>query len=137
MPFFLLLRTGQFWTYVLGMTLGLGIGHGAMYGAQGALFSHLYPVIVRYPGLSVLRQIGATLGGGLAPLIGTARPAAAGGHRARPIDHCVGVGVGVTVVLALAPAAARPAVGEASATATGAPAPHLPKGPSCLEPSPS
>lgn len=120
-PFFLLLQTGQFWAYVLGMTLGLGIGHGAMYGAQGALFSNLYPVNVRYTGLSVTQQIGATLGGGLSPLIGTALLSAAGGHWAWLIVYCVGV----AVVSALA--TTRLGAGEAPAPASGAPAPHLPE----------
>jgi MFS family permease len=37
-PFFMLISTGELWAYTLGMSLGLAIGHGAMYGAQGALF---------------------------------------------------------------------------------------------------
>ncbi|GAB1326613.1 MFS transporter [Streptomyces sennicomposti] len=93
LPFFLLMETGQFWGYTVGMTLGLGVGHAAMYGAQGALFSNLYPVNVRYTGLSVTQQIGATLGGGLSPLIGTALLSAAGGHWSWLIAYCVGVAV--------------------------------------------
>ncbi|MFS8197558.1 MFS transporter [Streptomyces sp. CWNU-52B] len=92
-PFFLLMETGHFWAYALGMTLGLGVGHAAMYGAQGALFANLYPVNVRYTGLSVTQQIGATLGGGLSPLIGTALLSAAGGHWKWLIFYCVGVAV--------------------------------------------
>ncbi|MER8003064.1 MFS transporter [Streptomyces sp. NPDC095613] len=115
-PFFLLLQTGQFWAYVLGMTLGLGVGHGAMYGAQGALFSNLYPVNVRYTGLSVTQQIGATLGGGLSPLIGTALLSVAGGHWAWLIVYCVGV----ALVSALATTRLR--AGEAHPP--GSPAPH-------------
>ncbi|MFF2729812.1 MFS transporter [Streptomyces sp. NPDC058008] len=93
LPFFLLMQTGHFWAYTLGMTLGLGIGHAAMYGAQGALFSNLYPVNVRYTGLSVTQQIGATLGGGLSPLIGTALLAVGDGHWSWLIAYCVGVAV--------------------------------------------
>ncbi|MGY5003259.1 MFS transporter [Streptomyces griseus] len=93
LPFFLLIETGQFWAYTLGMTLGLGVGHAAMYGAQGALFSNLYPVNVRYTGLSVTQQIGATLGGGLSPLIGTALLSVGGGHWSWLIVYCVGVAV--------------------------------------------
>uniref|UniRef100_A0AAU3GP83 Putative proline/betaine transporter n=1 Tax=Streptomyces sp. NBC_01401 TaxID=2903854 RepID=A0AAU3GP83_9ACTN len=93
LPFFLLIETGQFWAYTVGMTLGLGIGHAAMYGAQGALFSNLYPVNVRYTGLSVTQQFGATLGGGLSPLIGTALLSVGGGHWSWLIVYCVGVAV--------------------------------------------
>jgi MFS family permease len=122
-PFFLLLQTGQFWAYVLGMTLGLGIGHGAMYGAQGALFSNLYPVNVRYTGLSVTQQIGATLGGGLSPLIGTALLSASGGHWSWLVVYCVGV----AVVSGLA--ATRLRSGEAFAADPQAEIPHVPVAP--------
>lgn len=77
-PFFLMISTGNFPLTALALTLGLAIGHGSMYGAQAALFSNLYPVELRYTGLSVTQQVGATLGGGLSPLIGTALLAAAG-----------------------------------------------------------
>ncbi len=79
-PFFLLVQTGNPLLTTLAMVLGLGVGHGSMYGAQAALFANLYPVHVRYTGLSVTQQVGATLGGGLAPLAGTALLAAGGGH---------------------------------------------------------
>lgn len=92
-PYFLLLQTGNFAAMALAMTLGLAIGHGAMYGAQGALFGNLYPVNVRYTGLSMTQQIGATLGGGLSPIIGTALLAAGGGHWTYVAFYCVGVAV--------------------------------------------
>ncbi|WP_406143349.1 MFS transporter [Streptomyces sp. NBC_01012] len=110
LPFFLLIETGQFWAYAVGMTLGLGIGHAAMYGAQGALFSNLYPVDVRYTGLSVTQQFGATLGGGLSPLIGTALLSLGGGHWSWLIVYCVAV----AFVSGLA--ASRLRQGEAGAT---------------------
>ncbi|MDB6086799.1 MAG: hypothetical protein JWN43_4680 [Gammaproteobacteria bacterium] len=43
-----------------------------MYGPQGALFSEIFPMEVRYSGASLSYQLGAILGGGLAPLIATA-----------------------------------------------------------------
>ncbi|TRW88868.1 MHS family MFS transporter [Mycolicibacterium sp. 018/SC-01/001] len=92
-PFFLLLQTGEFALMTAAMTLGLAIGHGSMYGVQGALFSNLYPVNVRYTGLSMTQQIGATLGGGLSPMIGTALLAANGGNWGYVIFYCVGVAV--------------------------------------------
>ncbi|WP_019549469.1 MFS transporter [Streptomyces sulphureus] len=92
-PFFLLMQTGSFWGYALGMTLGLGVGHASMYAAQGALFANLYPVDVRYTGLSATQQIGATLGGGFSPLIGTALLTAGGGHWSWLVVYCVGVAV--------------------------------------------
>jgi MFS family permease len=90
-PFFLLVQTGDFWLTTIAMVLGLAVGHGSMYGAQAALFANLYPVQVRYTGLSVTQQVGATLGGGLAPLAGTALLAAGGGHWTWLVAYMVGV----------------------------------------------
>ncbi|MFD0665268.1 MFS transporter [Thermocatellispora tengchongensis] len=60
-PFFLMVQTGDFALTTVAMVLGLAVGHGSMYGAQAALFANLYPVHVRYTGLSVTQQVGATL----------------------------------------------------------------------------
>jgi MHS family shikimate/dehydroshikimate transporter-like MFS transporter len=92
-PFFLMISTGSLPLMILATTLGLGIGHGAMYGAQAALFANLYPVAVRYTGLSVTQQVGATLGGGLAPLLGTALLAAGGGHWTWLVVYAIGIAV--------------------------------------------
>ncbi|TNE63604.1 MAG: MFS transporter [Alphaproteobacteria bacterium] len=43
-----------------------------MYGPQAALFAELFPKSVRYSGASLGYQIGATVGGGFAPIIATA-----------------------------------------------------------------
>ena len=90
-PFFLLVQTGDFALTTIAMVLGLAVGHGSMYGAQAALFANLYPVQIRYTGLSVTQQVGATLGGGLAPLAGTALLAAGGGHWTWLVAYMIGV----------------------------------------------
>jgi MHS family shikimate/dehydroshikimate transporter-like MFS transporter len=90
-PFFLMIGTGNFFVMALAMVLGLAVGHGSMYGAQAALFANLYPVNVRYTGLSMTQQIGATLGGGLAPLAGTALLAAAGGQWSLLVVYAIGI----------------------------------------------
>ncbi len=69
------MRVVRLW---LAVALGLGLGHGSMYGVQGAFFSELFPARVRYSGLSLVQQIGPLLGGGLSPLIATALLAAYG-----------------------------------------------------------
>lgn len=51
------------------IVLGLALGHGAMFGAQAAFFSELFPARIRYSGLSLVQQIGPILGGGLSPLL--------------------------------------------------------------------
>ncbi|MBH0121208.1 MHS family MFS transporter [Rhodococcus sp. HM1] len=50
---------------------GLGFTLGCCAGPQSALFSELFPPAVRYSGASLGYQIGAILGGGLAPMIAT------------------------------------------------------------------
>jgi MFS transporter, MHS family, shikimate and dehydroshikimate transport protein len=77
-PFFLLMDTANPALIWLAVALGLGLGHGSVYGAQGAFFSELFPARVRYSGLSLVQQIGPLLGGGLSPLIATALLAAYG-----------------------------------------------------------
>lgn len=52
------------------MILALAIGHGAMYGAQAAFLSELFPVQRRASGLSFVQQIGSMLSSGLGLLAG-------------------------------------------------------------------
>lgn len=79
-PFFLMVASGQTGLIWLAISLGLAIGHGSVYGAQGAYFSELFPARIRYSGLSLVQQIGPILGGGLSPLIATALLARYGGY---------------------------------------------------------
>lgn len=58
-----------------GMALTLGIA----YGPQAALFSEMFNTRVRYSGASLGYQLGATLGGGIAPFIATYLYSEAGG----------------------------------------------------------
>jgi MFS family permease len=71
-PFLAMLNSGQTEMIYLAIALGLALGHGSVYGAQGALFAELFPARIRYSGLSLVQQIGPILGGGLSPLIATA-----------------------------------------------------------------
>ena len=70
--FFQMLDTGHTGVIWLAIALGLALGHGSVYGAQGAYFSELFPARIRYSGLSLVQQLGPILGGGLSPLIATA-----------------------------------------------------------------
>ncbi|WP_266064824.1 MFS transporter [Brucella intermedia] len=69
--FFALLDSGNVAYIWLAIALGLAIGHGSVFGAQGAFFSELFPARIRYSGLSLVQQIGPILGGGVSPLIAT------------------------------------------------------------------
>lgn len=68
-PAFVMLDTGSSVLIVVTFILGINIGHDSQYGAQGAMFSELFPTQVRYSGASLGYAIGAVLGGGLTPLV--------------------------------------------------------------------
>jgi len=51
---------------------GMGIALSATFAAQSALFAELFPTHLRYSGASLAYQVGAILGGGIAPFIATA-----------------------------------------------------------------
>jgi len=65
---FPLIDTGNFLLIVLAITGGLGF-LGMQYGPQAAFFTELFSTHVRYSGASLGYQIGAILGGALAPTI--------------------------------------------------------------------
>jgi metabolite-proton symporter len=67
-PVFWLIDTRSTFLIFLGLLLG-GVANSAMYGPQAAFFAELFSAEVRYSGASLGYQIGAVLGGGLAPLI--------------------------------------------------------------------
>ena len=56
-----------------------GIVHALFYGAQGTLYSSLYPTGTRYTGLSFVYQFSGIYASGVTPMILTALIAAAGG----------------------------------------------------------
>jgi MFS family permease len=65
--FFPLIDTRDPILITLSITIAIGL-NGMMYGPQAALFGELFRTRVRYSGASLGYQIGAMLGGGLAPL---------------------------------------------------------------------
>jgi len=65
---FPLIDTGNFVLIVIGISGGLGF-LGMQYGPQAAFFTELFSTHVRYSGASLGYQIGAILGGALAPTI--------------------------------------------------------------------
>jgi metabolite-proton symporter len=79
-PFFWLLDTRQTLLVWLAVVLGLGLGHGAMYGPQASFFSELFGTRVRYSGASLGYQLASVFAGGLSPLIATALLAWSGGR---------------------------------------------------------
>jgi MFS transporter, MHS family, shikimate and dehydroshikimate transport protein len=67
--FFALLDDGSGPVVWLAVILGVNLAHDLMYGPQAAWFCELFETRVRYSGVSVGSQVGAALGGGLAPLV--------------------------------------------------------------------
>ena len=68
---FPLLDTGSFLWITVAISVGMGT-FAMQYGPQAAFFSELFTTKMRYSGVSMGYQIGAILGGALAPVIATA-----------------------------------------------------------------
>ncbi|HET8994837.1 MULTISPECIES: MFS transporter [unclassified Rhodococcus (in: high G+C Gram-positive bacteria)] len=75
--FFPLMDTAILPVMLLSM-IALGFTLGCCAGPQSALFAELFPAKIRYSGASLGYQVGAILGGGLAPMIATSLFAATG-----------------------------------------------------------
>ena len=90
--------------------IGLGFTLGCCAGPQSALFAELFPAHIRYSGASLGYQIGAILGGGLAPMIATALFAGFGTSFAITV-YFVGIAVIslVSILLLPEPSAAQKA----------------------------
>jgi metabolite-proton symporter len=68
--FFPLINTGSIAVMALAM-IAMGFILGCCAGPQSALFAELFPAHIRYSGASLGYQIGAILGGGIAPIVAT------------------------------------------------------------------
>ncbi|MDD7916854.1 MFS transporter [Actinomycetospora callitridis] len=70
-PMFALVNTGS--AGLAGLAFAVAaIVQGIMAGAQGGLFSEIFPVRVRYSGISIAYQVGGMVGGAITPLVATA-----------------------------------------------------------------
>ncbi|MBX5485478.1 MAG: MHS family MFS transporter [Mycolicibacterium hassiacum] len=78
-PVFALFNTGSLGAFGLGMVLVFGVIHAWFYGAQGTLYSSLYPARVRYTGLSTVYQLSGVYASGITPMILTTLIAVGGG----------------------------------------------------------
>jgi len=57
---------------ILGLVVSIGIIHALMFAPEAAFTAELFPTEVRVSGSSLGKQMGIILGGGIAPLVGTA-----------------------------------------------------------------
>ena len=78
-PAFALFGTKNLVWFGLAMVVVFGVVHALFYGAQGTLYSALYPTGTRYTGLSFVYQFSGIYASGVTPMILTALIAAAGG----------------------------------------------------------
>lgn len=69
-PFFWLLDTRSPALVYLAFTLAMTIGVWGMYSVQAAYFPELFRARHRYSALTISKEVGAVLGGGLAPIVG-------------------------------------------------------------------
>ncbi|KQS56759.1 MFS transporter [Geodermatophilus sp. Leaf369] len=67
-PMFLLVDTANIWLFGIGV-LVLTVGLGLSYGPMSAMYAEMFPVAVRYSGVSIGYALGAILGGAFAPAI--------------------------------------------------------------------
>jgi MFS family permease len=71
LPMFALVNTGS--AGLAGLAFAVAaVVQGIMAGAQGGLFSEIFPVRVRYSGISIAYQVGGMVGGAVTPLVATA-----------------------------------------------------------------
>jgi MFS family permease len=78
-PAFALFGTKNLVWFGLAMIIVFGVVHALFYGAQGTLYSALYPTETRYTGLSFVYQFSGIYASGVTPMILTALIAAVGG----------------------------------------------------------
>ena len=77
-PAFALFGTKNLLVFGLAMVVVFGVVHALFYGAQGTLYSSLYPTATRYTGLSFVYQVSGIYASGVTPMILTALIAATG-----------------------------------------------------------
>lgn len=75
-PAFALFGTKKLLWFGLAMIIVFGVVHALFYGAQGTLYSALYPTSTRYTGLSFVYQVSGIYASGVTPMILTALIAA-------------------------------------------------------------
>jgi MFS family permease len=77
LPMFALIDTGAVFPALVAVLVA-AVPQGIMAGAQGGLFTELFPVRMRYSGISIAYQFGGIVGGAVGPLVATALQAAGG-----------------------------------------------------------
>lgn len=70
-PMWFLIDTGVVWIFALAIVI-LTMGLGPSYGPQSALYAEMFPVSIRFSGVSIGYAFGSIIGGAFAPMIAQA-----------------------------------------------------------------
>jgi len=92
-PFFLLIQTLEPFAVVAAVVIAAGVIHPLMFGSESSFFAELFATRVRFTGISLGKQLGTILGGGLAPLVATALMVWSGGKIWPVIGYFVALSV--------------------------------------------
>lgn len=76
--FYHVLATRDAWLVTGAVALAAGLIHPLMFSTEGSYFPELFPTRVRFTGVSIGKQFGTVLGGGIAPLVATSLYAGTG-----------------------------------------------------------
>ena len=68
----MLIETMNPWAVIAAIVIAAGVIHPLMFGSESSFFAELFPTRVRFTAISVGKQLGTILGGGVAPLVATA-----------------------------------------------------------------
>ena len=121
-PTFLMLGTGNALVITVGIVLALGVLYPMMYGPQSSFYSELFPVNVRYTGISFVYQFSGVFAAGLTPMVLTALLGLAGGGFGFVVAYMLVAGVvSAACTLAIRRADLPEHVQEAVATKPPAP----------------
>jgi MFS family permease len=69
--FYNVVATRESWLVTVALILAAGVIHPLMFSTEGSYFPELFPTRIRFTGVSIGKQFGVVLGGGIAPLVAT------------------------------------------------------------------
>lgn len=109
--FYDVLAMGSVTYLTIAIVITAGIIHPMMFGPEGSFFPELFPTSVRFSGVSIGKQFGTVLGGGIAPLVAATLYARFGTTTAISVYFII-LAVGGGIALAMARETAKSALDE-------------------------
>ncbi|MGV7218199.1 MFS transporter [Bradyrhizobium sp. UFLA05-112] len=108
--YFQLVATKDPTLLIMGLVVSIGIIHALMFAPEAAFTAELFPTEVRVSGSSLGKQLGIILGGGIAPLVGTALMGGAGGSFTPVILYFEAIAACAFIGILLAPESSKHAL---------------------------